>query len=397
MTLQEKINKGKKMVIHAMDVLDSTGWNSNYYKKKFNDMSDEEFVSFCKTGIVRMYVEYDVNDASLENGIKLCEEYGVSPMEYVTLPFLYIDDETGEELISDKKCLVIDIKVKRLHQIITKENSSSSTISERDAKTNQASGDSKSAMLSDTEVAMMVARGYKKTITEMMTVRADHTGSKEEFYTSIRQTGKASLPDSINRPENKTVVPMLHFYYLGAGLLTDLIEDDVERYNESYGDMFKPMLYSEFFDFFKKNSEKDIEKSVFLPITTKLFDNQDNILASIAAYIESVVKDDSNKSDEFNSKTLVSSNMYKKDDIVMLAATMEVSSFNENAAVKNDKTRAGLCNINNTIVTILYKNDKVLEIYLMFKNTNTSDDSPVINYMIITKDVMEVAKSMKKE
>ena len=401
MTLAEKIAKGQKMVLHAMDVLDPSGWNTNYYKKKFADMSDAEFVSFCKTGIVRMYVEYDVNDPKIENGLELCKEYGCDPMEYVTLPFLYKDPDTGEELISDKKCLVLDIKVKRLHQIVTKENSSSSSISERDAKTNQATGDSKSAMISDTEVAMMVARGYKKTITEMMTVRADHTGSKEEFYTNIRQTGKSNIPDSINKPENKTVIPMLHFHYIGAGLLTDLIEDDVERYNESYDTTLKPILYSEFFDFFKKNSEKDIEKSVFIPIAKEPLDNQMNILSAIVAYIDKVIIDESNKSSDYNSKTIVTQEMLKKDNLVMLASTMEANSFNENAAVNGEKVKSGLCNINGYILNIVYQNtgisdNKVLIIYLMFKNNDKSEHSPVINYMDITEDVMSIVKSMKK-
>ena len=213
----------KKRIFDIIDRLDKSGKNHKIYNDLFNNMSDKEFISFCKTGTVRLFTSAYDDEPKLEDALKTCEYMGVPVMEPCTIPFLHSDSEDGD-LYADKECLVLPVTYRRLEQLISKENSSATSISHRNDN-NQVVGDSKAAVLSDVEVAMLVARGADKLIQEMLTFRADHTGSKEEAYSNIRNTGETNLPDSINDPTNKTALQKLHWFYVGMGLSTDIIED----------------------------------------------------------------------------------------------------------------------------------------------------------------------------
>ena len=156
--------------------------------------------------------------------MKLCDDLGCPLMEEITVPTLYKDDVTGEELIADKKAMVGPVNMKVLQQLSTKEGASTSDMKNRD-KYNQVTGEDKAAMITDLDVSALTAQGFDKVQTELLTFRSDNDGGKEDAYMQMLTTGKCNIPDSIKDPNNKKTLQVLDALYNVAQIETNLIND----------------------------------------------------------------------------------------------------------------------------------------------------------------------------
>lgn len=238
MELSERIKKDKVRIINIMNTMDPSGRNAEIYEAMFKQMTDKEFIRFIKTGVIRTFSEAYDKELKYEDLLKTAKLMNIPISEKMTYPSLYnksdiVGPNPGEpgyikdELVVDKDVMVVPISIRRLQQIIAKENSVSTEISSRD-KTNQVIGDDKSAMMSDMEVAMLVSRGADAILTEMLTFRSDHDVSKSEAYSNLINTGETSIPESIHDIEGRNSIQMLYWYYVGMGFETDLLGDSLK-------------------------------------------------------------------------------------------------------------------------------------------------------------------------
>lgn len=225
MAFAEDRKKATNLVLNVMSRLDRSGKNVALYKEKFSNMTDKEFIKFCKTGIVRLFIEAFDNEPSFDDIMDLCDSLGCPLMEEVTIPSLYTNTEDpDDELICDKKVMVGPVTFKVLQQMATKEGASTSDIKKRD-KFNQVTGEDKAAMISDQDVACLVGHGLKAVPTELLTFRADNEGGKEDAYSQLMTTGKCNIPDSIKDPKNKRSLQILDIHYMMAHIDTNLTHD----------------------------------------------------------------------------------------------------------------------------------------------------------------------------
>lgn len=214
--------KAMNLILDAMDTLKSPS-NRKLYEEKFKNMSDKDFISFCKNGgPVRFFIEAFDNEVNYNDVLKLCDKLGVPLMEYVTIPHIFAED--GDELISEKKVMVGPVTFKVLQQMATKESASTSDVKQKD-KFGQVKGEDKAASMSDQDVVSLVAQGYDQVPTELLTFRADNEQGFEDAMSEILTTGKCSMPISIKDPKNKKSQQMLDVYYRIAGLETNLVRD----------------------------------------------------------------------------------------------------------------------------------------------------------------------------
>ena len=231
LNMQNMLKAGKSLdsifeyMYSILHIIEPNDYNVNLYKNKIKGMSNLTKIQFIETGFIRVFIDDMYKEPKLEDCLKACDMLNVPTMEKLTLPFLTEDDdENDDHVVTDKEMLFIEISVKRLYQIISKENSISSDITHRD-KTNQVMGDSKSARISDVEVMAGLAQGVDLAVKEMMTVRADYTVAKDDFYNEIMDTGEVEdLPVSINHPENKQSLQTLYWMYYGMWIKTNLME-----------------------------------------------------------------------------------------------------------------------------------------------------------------------------
>lgn len=219
------VAQAKKFIYGFYDVIDRTGTNTKMAKERYNDLSDKAFADIVGYGHFPVITKPYEIEPTIEDAVAAVEYVGEKSSSKITLPFMYIDEETGEALISDKEVTVIAVPLNRLQQQITSENASAYSLDARD-KTNQVIGDSKAASFAANEENALIAKGYDATIKELKTIRADHTESKDEAYAQASSSGIMNLPESINDPKNKQTLQYIHHLWLsGLGIAVDYVED----------------------------------------------------------------------------------------------------------------------------------------------------------------------------
>lgn len=215
------------LVYKVMDALDPSGTNSSHYKEKFSQMNDAQFNKFLKTTFPFRFhsrpFEIEPNMGDIKKAAKVL---GVPLTEKVALPYLY-ESPDGRPVYS-KECLVIYTNIKKMKQFITKKNSMSLNIDDRDHRTGLLNNVDKNGKMSDREFESLIVNNSNDTIKEFSRLRADAMEQKSQALNAINLTGTLSLDDI--KPENDEVLSrnMLDTYFIGAQLKTNLISDTYE-------------------------------------------------------------------------------------------------------------------------------------------------------------------------
>lgn len=226
---KNKIEKVKKLIYGYIDKVDKTGKNTKRYKDLFKSMNDKEFSKYIDNILnndnehFRLeYVPY-YNEPTLKDVLNGLKYLGIPTKEYVTL----VEDD-GTKITSENKVSVGWVDVRRMQQVISKKNSYSLSINERNLKKGTVSGGSKVGIMSDSETNALLSIGLDITVKELMTGRSDDQQVKNAMSRSIQEKNTVSLDevmkDSI--PTEKTTLMTLNTFLLGAGLASDLISQD---------------------------------------------------------------------------------------------------------------------------------------------------------------------------
>lgn len=215
------------LVYKVMDALDPSGTNSSHYKEKFSQMTDAQFTKFLKnTFPFRFHSKPFEIEPNMSNIKKAAKVLGVPLTEKVALPYLY-ESPDGRPIYS-KECLVIYTNIKKMKQFVTKKNSMSLNIDDRDMRTGLLNNVDKNGKMSDREFESLIVNGAEETIKEFSRLRADAMEQKSQALNAINLTGTLSLDDL--KSENDEVLSrnMLDAYFIGAQLKTNLITDTYE-------------------------------------------------------------------------------------------------------------------------------------------------------------------------
>ena len=189
------------------------------YTNKFKNMTDEEVKKYILNNDIRLYVKDD--DVKQKDVDELVKKMGVVLEEKLELNFI------KKGLISKEKALIIPVQLRRLQQLATKESASNLESNVRD-RTNQATRESKTAQLTDTEVAQMAALGLDSTLTELLSPRSDNAELKQEMNIMLKDNLTFKLADLPKNIKGKSTVNYLDKLYKCINLatdLTDLVED----------------------------------------------------------------------------------------------------------------------------------------------------------------------------
>ena len=225
--MNKKREEVEILVYKVMDALDPTGTNSTHYKEMFSNMSDAQFNKFLKTTFpFRFHSRPFEIEPKMEQISKAAKVLGVPLTEKISLPYLY-ESPDGKPVMS-KECLVVYTNIKKMKQFITKKNSMSISIDDRDMRTGLLNGVDKNGKMSDREFESLIVNSGDATIKEFSRFRADAMEQKSQALNAINLTGTVSLEDL--KPENDEVLSknMLDVYFTGAHLKTNLISDTYE-------------------------------------------------------------------------------------------------------------------------------------------------------------------------
>jgi hypothetical protein len=229
------INKAKRkemeeLIYTFFDLLDPTGRNTEYYKSKFNGMSDGEFDNYFKLlfeqadpYLTATMVEYE-NPLLIENIEKAADFLNVPIFEKVVLPYASTDPD--HPIITKHECLVGYLNIKRLQQLNFKKLGLSTEISERNMVTGQVTGHDKNSRNSDQETTALLTVGANVSLKELMSMRADDMVMKAEMNKKIARDGYVAMNELTDKLSNKTTLNSAAVFFIGAGLMTDLVMND---------------------------------------------------------------------------------------------------------------------------------------------------------------------------
>ena len=109
----------EELIYKFFDAVDKSHTNSDYYKKLFADMSDEQFLNFCKRRLPfrlqQSAFEVELNPKKCIDGLKAIN---VPVLETVSNPQLYKNKDGVP--VETPEAYVMYLPVKKMQQFVTK-------------------------------------------------------------------------------------------------------------------------------------------------------------------------------------------------------------------------------------------------------------------------------------
>ena len=220
----------ENLIYNFFDLFDPTGRNTEYYRNKFKGMNDSQFDRYFKLlfeqddpYLTATMVDYE-NPIQIENVEKAAEFLNVPLFERVVLP--YASEDPDNPIITKHECLVGYLNIKRLQQINFKKLGLSTDASERNMITGQVTGHDKNSRNSDQETIALLTVGANTALKELMSMRADDMVMKSEMNKKISRDGYVAMNELTDKLSNKTTLNSAAVFFIGAGLMTDLVMND---------------------------------------------------------------------------------------------------------------------------------------------------------------------------
>lgn len=228
--------KVTKLILDSIAIVDRSGLNVEKYKKFFESMNDTEFKKymddFTKDPDKNFYLELLPNksEPTIYDIEKLLKKLNIPKEEYV----YYRDNGFKDNPIRSRElCSVGYVNVRRLQQILSKKNTYSLDIDNRNTKTGQVSGDAKIARISDAELYGLTVFQADAAIKEFYSARADNMVAKNDMYSKISKYGYVYLDELSSDITKNQTLNTINTYLLGAGIKSDLVEDDSTKAAEA--------------------------------------------------------------------------------------------------------------------------------------------------------------------
>lgn len=223
--MNKQRKKCEELIYSVFDAMDPTKTNSRYYADKFAKMSDEQFKKFIKKDFpfVYQYRPFEV-EPIMENMEKAAKILKVPITEGIYQPYVATNSD-GDPVITPE-AIVGYMDLKKLKQFITKKNSMSTNISDRDMRDGLLLSHDKNSKESDREIESLVIMGHEHTMREMARYRADSMEAKNVMHNTISLTGQVyqeDIPVSIDDSLSKNMVDV---YLVGSLLDSNMVTMD---------------------------------------------------------------------------------------------------------------------------------------------------------------------------
>lgn len=223
--MNAKRQEAEELIYKVLDTLDPQEYNSSYYKVLFAEMTDSEFLQFCKRNLpIRFHTKPFVVEPKMYDIEAALKILGVPLLEKVALPYLYIDKDGNP--VWSKEALVIYIHLKKMKQFITKKNSTPTGIDNRDMKTGLLVSFDKGGKTSDREMEALAVMGLDETMKELSTWRADYMDAKSTAYQVISTLGRISEEDVSLEETDSIAKNTLNAYLTSALINTNILNED---------------------------------------------------------------------------------------------------------------------------------------------------------------------------
>lgn len=223
--MNKKRQQAEELIYKVMDAADVTGTNSDYYKKLFANMSDDDFMEFCKRRLpFRFHNQVFKVEPKMYEIVEAFKVLNKPLLERVKLPYVY-KNAKGEP-IESQECMVIYIHLKRMKQMLTKKNHMSMNIEKRDMKTGLLTSDDKGGKETDREFESLATMGLEYTMDEFARPKADAMDAMSQMSNEILTKGYVSSDDIVVKRNDSLGKNLLNAYLIGAHIHSNLIDTD---------------------------------------------------------------------------------------------------------------------------------------------------------------------------
>lgn len=217
--------QAEELIYKVYDKLDPTHTNSDYYRKIFASMSDEQFKKFCSKRLpFRFHEEAFKIEPKMYDIVDAYKILGVPLLERVNLPYVY-KNKDGKP-VQTQEALILVINMKRMKQMLTKKNNTAIDIDKRDMKTGLLVGHDKGGKETDREFLSLATMGLEYSMDEFARPKADAMAAMSQMSNVILSKGYVNDSD-INVAKNDSIGKnLLNTYLIGAHIHSNLIDVD---------------------------------------------------------------------------------------------------------------------------------------------------------------------------
>lgn len=223
--LKQRREQAELLIYKVLDAADKTKTNSDYYRKIFSGMTDEDFFNLCKRRLpFRFHQELFQVEPKMYDIIDAFKVLNKPLLEKVKLPYVFVNKD-GEP-VETQECLVLYIHLKRMKQMLTKKNSTALNIDKRDMKTGLLTGDDKGGKETDREFESLAVMGLEYTMDEFARPKADAMAAMAQMSNLILSQGFVSEKDIQVAKDDSIGKNMLNVYLIGAHIHSNLVDID---------------------------------------------------------------------------------------------------------------------------------------------------------------------------
>ena len=223
--MNKKRQQAEELIYKVFDAIDKTHTNSDYYKKIFSNMTDNDFEEFCKRRLpFRFHTKVFNVEPKMYDVIEAFNILEKPLLEKVKLPYVYINSK-GEP-IETAECMVIYIHLKRMKQMLSKKNHTSIHNDDRNTKTGLLGGHDKGGKETDREFESLATMGLDYTMDEFARPRADAMNAKSQMSAAILSKGYVEDKDLFLAKNDSIAKNLLNTYLIGAHIHSNLIDID---------------------------------------------------------------------------------------------------------------------------------------------------------------------------
>jgi len=220
--LREEI---ENIIYTFFDKLDPTKTNSDYYKEKFSNMKNAQFMKFISTKFpYRYHVDPFKTEPTMVEIKDALNFINVPIIEKIALNHLY-KDENGNAVTSHYATTGY-LPLKKMKQFQTKKSHIDTSTSQRNMKDGLLVAESKGGKESDREFEALFVFGLENTAKEFYKYRADAIKAKSAAYSMINYTGQLSMEDIPDEVDDSLSRNLLNSQLIAAQLKSNIIESD---------------------------------------------------------------------------------------------------------------------------------------------------------------------------
>lgn len=221
--MSKQREEAESLIYRVLDAVDKTKTNSDYYRKLFANMSDEDFMNFCKRRLpFRFHQEVFKIEPKMYEIIEAFKVLNKPLFEKVKLPYIYTNRDGIP--VESQECLVIYLHLKRMKQMLTKKNNTAMNIEKRDMKTGLLTGEDKGGKETDREFESLATMGLEYTMDEFSRPKADALAASAQMSNTIMAKGFVSDADIQVAKDDSIGKNMLNVYLIGAHIHSNLVD-----------------------------------------------------------------------------------------------------------------------------------------------------------------------------